>query len=281
MNVNYYEFQPSAVLQPFVDCYWIKTFETDQFDETSTQSCLPLGTMELIFCVNNGSCHVMIDEKWEKLPSAYVVGLYRNTVIWSATGNTIKFGIRLKPESLLRLFKIPAASLFNTFTDLEVFFGKEIYRFADQILGTTDPSTLIQIAETFLGKQLRNLKTERNYAFEASQIIRQAKGTLSIESLSEHVYISKRQLERSFKDQFGTSPKTYMRIIRFRNAYQQMQQISDSSPNWMEIIHKHGYADQAHFIRDFKEFTGDVPTSMLQKGHYYYQLNQHSQLSLA
>ncbi len=273
MNVRYQEYPPSAVLQPFVDCFWYKSFEADSPEESALQSCLPLGTAEIIFLAKGNYCHVRTDNQWELLPNAYVVGIYKDTVLWKATGNVLKFGIRLKPESFLQLFKIPAASLFNTFTDLDVFFGREINRLADQIFEQSDVETLIHIAETFLRNQLRHMKAERNYALEASQLIRQSKGSITIESLSENVYISKRQLERSFKDYFGTSPKTYLRIIRFRNAYQYVQQ-EETTPRWIDVTHHFGYADQAHFIRDFKEFTGDVPTSILQKGQHYYQLSR-------
>ena len=259
MNTRYQEFKPSAALQPFVDTYWLHHFETDTNEESPVQRCLPFGTLEIIFHLDDNHCHVLINNNWQKLPLAFFVGLYRDTVQWKSVGTGRKFGIQLKPESLLQLFNVPVASLFNDFTDLENVFGREINRLVEKVYGLQNIQSVVEAVETFLLAQLQNLNAERNYLFEATRLIRQSKGNLSIETLSENLFISKRQLERSFKDNFGTTPKTYQRIIRFRNAYEYFHQTS-TTPSWLDISYNFGYADQAHFIRDFKEFTNDVPT---------------------
>lgn len=131
----------------------------------------------------------------------------------------------------------------------------------------SDVQTVIQVVETFLFAKLRNVKSERNYLYDATRMIRQAKGNLSIETLSEQLYVSKRQLERSFKENYGTTPKTYQRIIRFRNAYECVHQTA-TAPDWLDISYTFGYSDQAHFIRDFKEFSDEVPTMLFQETQY-------------
>lgn len=82
--------------------------------------------------------------------------------------------------------------------------------------------------------------------------------------------ISRRQLERIFKSGYGTSPKTFQRIIRFRNAYEAFYQIS-TAPDWQDISHYYGYSDQAHFIREFKEFAAEVPSSVYQYDQQYFR----------
>ncbi|GAB3247129.1 helix-turn-helix domain-containing protein [Larkinella harenae] len=269
MNTSYQEFKPSVALQPFVECYWLHCFETSGREESPVQRCLPFGTLELILHLDDNRAYAFFNDCWQELPQAFFAGLYQDAVHWKSIGTTRKFGIQLKPESLPQLFNVPIASLFNNFTDLETFFGKSINRLVESVYGLTDIKAVVRASETFLLTQLQHLRTERNYVFEATRLIRQSRGTLSIESLSEHLYVSKRQLERSFKDNYGTTPKMYQRIIRFRNAYESFQQ-TPTTPNWLDASHTFGYSDQAHFIREFKEFTSDAPTTVFNnQGNYY------------
>jgi len=233
------------------------------------QRCLPFGTLELIIHLDDNRAHALFSNCWQELPQAFFAGLYQDAVQWKSVGTTRKFGIQLKPESLPQLFNVPIASVFNNFTDLETFFGKDINRLVDNVYGIPDIEEVIRAAEVFLLARLRHLNAERNYVYEAARLIRQSKGSLTIEALSEHLYISKRQLERSFKDNYGTTPKMYQRIIRFRSAYESFQRTT-SIPNWLDASYSFGYSDQAHFIREFKQFTNDAPTTVFNaQGHYY------------
>jgi AraC-like DNA-binding protein len=61
-----------------------------------------------------------------------------------------------------------------------------------------------------------------------------------------------------------------MRIIRFANAYDYVQN-EKASLNWANLSYHFGYSDQAHFIRDFKQFAGKAPTVMVDEGQSFYQ----------
>lgn len=271
MSSGYQEFQPSDELLPYVECYWLHRFETQGERESPVQRCMPFGTLELILHLDDNRCDALFDGQWEKLPPAFLVGLYRDAVQWKTVGSCRKFGIRLRPESALELFKIPIAPLFNQFTDLESCFGKSINRLVDNVYGLREMRDVVRVVENFLRGLLKNTQSGQRHISEATRLIRQSKGRLSIDALSESLLISKRQLERIFKDHYGTTPKMYQRIIRFRNAYEAFSGMS-SAPNWADISYKFGYSDQAHFIRDFKDFTSEVPTYIFQDQYQYFRL---------
>ncbi|WP_234734364.1 helix-turn-helix transcriptional regulator [Tellurirhabdus bombi] len=269
--INYQELTPSVALKPFVDCYWLQSFRGNSQDESPVQCCLPYGMLEIIIHLDDNRCHVINNGNWQQLPHAFLVGICRNIYQWKSVGTSRLFGIRLKPEGLLQLFKSPAAPLFGDFTDLDIFLGKKIIRLIDQLQGIPDTPTVVQIAERFLHAQLQNVPSERSYLYDATKLIRHSQGRLSIEDLSEHLSISERQLQRSFKANFGPSPKTYLRIIRFRSAYEYISQ-TKTVPHWADVSYRFGYADQAHFIRDFKEFTGNVPRVQWMNQEQYFQM---------
>ena len=58
------------------------------------------------------------------------------------------------------------------------------------------------------------------------------------------------------KQNIGLSPKTYLSVLRFKKVVDRIQ----SGPlNWQDILFDCGYFDQAHFIKEFKEFSGFTP----------------------
>ncbi len=68
---------------------------------------------------------------------------------------------------------------------------------------------------------------------------------------------SARQRRRLYQQQIGLSPKQVERIVRFQKALQSMRTTG--------IITFDGYYDQAHFIREFREFTGMTPTDFVER----------------
>ena len=116
---------------------------------------------------------------------------------------------------------------------------------------------------------------DRDYTIEAVKLIRSTRGNISMDDVCRQVYVSPRQLQRSFRTTLGTGPKTYMRIIRFRNAFNQIQRLEQHG-GWAGLSYELGYSDQAHFIRDFKEFTGTVPSLLKNK-----QVTYHGRYALA
>ncbi len=96
------------------------------------------------------------------------------------------------------------------------------------------------------------------------EIIR-AKGQTSIDSLIRNIGISGRQLERKFNRLVGLTPKTFSRILRFQNVLNLLNR------NHFQVLTtlglECGFYDQAHFIHEFKEFTGQSPTAYFSKEH--------------
>jgi len=79
-------------------------------------------------------------------------------------------------------------------------------------------------------------------------------GSLSVTELAEKVHWSPRQINRYFNDQFGLSLKAYCTILRFRASF---QQIKDG-----QLFPEESYADQPHFIREIRRFSGHSPKEL-------------------
>src|SRR5262249_59217722 len=84
-------------------------------------------------------------------------------------------------------------------------------------------------------------------------------GRVSIDTLAAKANLSGRQLERRFLDEVGIPPKRLARIVRFQRALRVLA-ARQAGERGADLAARLGYADQAHFIRDFREFAGHTPT---------------------
>jgi len=75
--------------------------------------------------------------------------------------------------------------------------------------------------------------------------------------LAERCGLSSRQLERQFREVVGVSPKGLARLIRFEEIRKRL--MFDPALSLTALAHEFEFADQAHFIRDFKELAGRTP----------------------
>lgn len=86
-------------------------------------------------------------------------------------------------------------------------------------------------------------------------------GTAAIGRIAGDVGWSHKHLIAKFRQQVGLPPKSAARLIRFHRLLRRLD--AHPPPAWRQVAAECGYADQAHLIRDFREFTGDVPTRFL------------------
>jgi len=84
----------------------------------------------------------------------------------------------------------------------------------------------------------------------------------SIETLAKTMEVSDSSLFRLFKNNLGQNPKSYLKTVRFRNI---LDEIKTGKHTNTEIETLNQYYDQAHFIKDFKIFTGNTPKKLIEK----------------
>jgi AraC-like DNA-binding protein len=85
-------------------------------------------------------------------------------------------------------------------------------------------------------------------------------GLVSIDAIAADTGLTRRHLERRFKDVVGMTPKRLARIARFQRSLRILDAADPSQRlGGAETAAACGYADQAHFIRDFRDLAGCPP----------------------
>ena len=99
----------------------------------------------------------------------------------------------------------------------------------------------------------------------AIQKMRLAGGLLPIKQLAGELYISQDAFEKRFRQTVGTSPKHFSAIVRFRNAISTHSRTNSLTETALAA----GYYDQAHFIKAFRNFTGQPPGQFFRDRRYW------------
>jgi AraC-like DNA-binding protein len=149
----------------------------------------------------------------------------------------------------------PANELFNQSISLDNIFDRDkIQETEEKIRLAQTQKQRILIVERFFLSQLKDIQSDK-IIIEAVKLIYQSKGTIKITELNKKLFISQSPLEKRFRKLVGTTPKKFASIVRFNTVLNTM----NDSKSLTEICYENNFFDQAHFIKDFKQYTGDSP----------------------
>jgi len=85
-------------------------------------------------------------------------------------------------------------------------------------------------------------------------------GRTSVDEVAGQIGVTPRHLERRFRETVGLPPKLLARIVRFSRAFERVK--ADSRICWSQMALDSGFCDQAHFIREFRHFSGRAPSAV-------------------
>lgn len=95
---------------------------------------------------------------------------------------------------------------------------------------------------------------------QAIQIIQDHKGLITINELTRQLDTNERTLRRKFNQYVGIPPKKFAKIIQFQTSLDQIA--TGDFSKLTQVVYDNGYADQSHFIRNIKKFTGKSPRQL-------------------
>jgi transcriptional regulator GlxA family with amidase domain len=145
--------------------------------------------------------------------------------------------------------------------DLNDVLGAAGRRLAEQLRDAPTWSRRFALVNEFLLRRLERGPRPSPEVGRAWQRLVATSGAVPIGRIAGEVGWSHRHLIAKFQQQIGLSPKTAARLVRFDGVWRRLD--ASRPPSWAQIAGEAGYADQAHLIRDFREFTGTTPTDFM------------------
>ncbi len=237
MPLSYCESPLSARLHPVVECFW--SIEALAAVHTGVP---PDGCVDIIFSPAFG---------------LRVVGTMTREQNFLLNAGTRIVGVRFRSGMARTVLGVPVTDLTDSFVPLEDLWpqrGKELKTRLEEA------RSVVQQTEAFRNA-IQPPAESPNPVQRAIQAMRLFHGNVCLDDVASQANLSPRQFRRRCQEESGLAPKSLCRILRFRRA-QQLARAS-SRPNWSRVAAEAGYFDQAHLIRDFQQFTGRTPMSVL------------------
>ena len=221
------------------------------------EKIVPDGYPEMMF--DYGSPYrANITGEWYIQGTDLIAGQIRNHFYLENTGVVGIVAIKFQPWALHQLFNLHMPSLVDTVLEVDGDLGIALNGIKNICISKHSFQDKVVQLETCFQEIIEAKSLPISNAEKAVKDLIVSNGSLKLKNLREQYSLSERGLERYCKDYIGVSPKFYARILRFSHIFKLLQK--DQEPDWTDISLQAGYYDQSHFIKNFKEFTGENPT---------------------
>ncbi|MFC4779192.1 DUF6597 domain-containing transcriptional factor [Paenibacillus sp. GCM10023252] len=171
-------------------------------------------------------------------------------------------GIRFKPGGARAFLGATSLALRDQLLSLDGLWGSEAGELREELrLSDTPEEKFLAMERRLLARHGQWLLKQRrgdNHGAAVSHALERLKRD-SVGVVVDGVGMSHRRFNEIFQGEVGLSPKRYARMIRFQQALHLLG--SGMEVDWTGLAIDCGYYDQAHFIKEFRSFSGLSPTS--------------------
>lgn len=253
------QYLPAAILKPYVKAYLLIESEAGM-----TNHILPDTNLVMTFRYKGNVTWDEVNNQ-HSVPAIALSGIRKTARIIRYEKNTANFLVIFREAEASAFFDLPLHEL----SDLSITAGQlltagRVNNVAEKLAAATDNRQRIHTVEQFLLSLLKQKQPDL-VVQEAIRKIRLSGGNIVIKELLSDLPVSRDPFEKRFRKLTGTSPKQFAGIIRLRSLIQHYS----PAQTLTSIAHSAGYFDQAHFIKDFRVFTGKTPHDFFKSSVYW------------
>ncbi|MBO9634028.1 MAG: AraC family transcriptional regulator [Chitinophagaceae bacterium] len=243
-NVTYFEFLPHPQLQRYIYCYWeLRT--SAPLHEPFIYRVVADGCIDIYFEISNPA------DNW-------VMGFCKKYTEFPLENNFHYVGVRFLPTMFPQLFKVDASTISNKYEALNNVIPETAAFISSQFHEGMSNSEVSMLFNRWFINMVSKVEFDAdNRLYEAIGIILQNSGVLNVETDLD-TGLSARQLRRIFEFYIGDTPKTFSKVVRFQNILRAKPSTQSLRKN--KLFFDAGYYDQAHFIKEFRNFYGVTPS---------------------
>ena len=244
--------KPCYELLPYVRYYWVlKSWE--QFSALT----YPIGCPQIIF---HRRSPLFIPELTVSQYKFTVSGQVNFPAHIASGGDTEMIVAVFYPHTIGMFIDTPPSAFYNSEIsgfDIE---NQSLNELATWIFDCENTHQCIKIIENWLFSRLKCFHDTQNLKRIGTAVSSlMGNPALQVSELADIACLSSKQFGRIFNMYVGMMPKEYARIVRFQKS---MWMLQNHSLDYAGIAYCCGYADQSHFIRDFRKFSGITPSQI-------------------
>ena len=241
-------------------------YETDR-PSHEKELALPSGTAEIVINLRADETRLYDagdTEKCRRLPGAIVCGPQSEYFVIDTEEQIATVGVHFKAGGLFPFVEPPSHELAGTHVALEDLWGREAARrLRQQVLEAETPEGRLDALERELSARLVAAPSRHPAVAHALGKFRRVPHAQTIGDVTREIGLSPRRFIEVFKEQVGLTPKVFCRVRRFQRVLASIHE--RESVEWADVAVACGYYDQAHFIHDFRAFSGINPTAYLER----------------
>lgn len=247
-SVIFQHYVPKKPLSEFVGVFWYWRGHAVPY---SKERILPLGTVELVINLGSG-----------RTAEAGISGPQSRSLIIERTAQDELLGIHFNLGGAFPFLGFPCGDLHNLDLTLADLWGERKVRELLSLLQTAATAEMkFQVLEKWLLlAATRPLEHHPAVSFAVKEFQRDP-GLRTSAEMAARVGLSQRRFIQIFRDEVGLTPKLFCRVQRFQAVIKTIGR--RETVDWLDLALSRGYFDQAHFIHDFREFSGLTPSEYL------------------
>lgn len=188
--------------------------------------------------------------------SVIFAGQVTAPLVLRPTGRVAVVGVRFHPHGAAACLAAPLNELSGLTLDVGDIappLGREL----TAVQESGDVLRAVADVQQVLARWIDRARLDARLGFVVGAIDR-TRGRASIDAVARAAGVTRRHLERRFLTDVGITPKRLARIARFQHALRILRRQPPAGAG-AQTAATCGYADQAHFIRDFRELAGCPP----------------------
>jgi AraC-like DNA-binding protein len=258
---RYLRHVPRSPLSEFVNLLWLYEGYTQPH---AKERILPTGEMQIVINLLEDRSYVYDRDnpaRCQTFRGSLLSGAHSQYQVIDTAEQESVIGVHFRPGGAFPFLGMPAGELRDTTVSLDEVWGAGAIELRDQLLEASTPQARFSILEQVLADQLaRGFDHHAAVGFALHRFMAAPQVT-TIAGVSQQIGLSPKRFIQAFRDETGFTPKVFCRIRRFQQALDRME--GRRNVTWANVALDCGYFDQAHFIHDFRAFSGINPSTYL------------------
>jgi AraC-like DNA-binding protein len=192
----------------------------------------------------------------------WFMGVWTRRFLFEYPARVRLVGVHFKPWGISPFADVPATGLRDRWVPADALWERSLDRIRARLGGTASAAETLRVLEDELRSRLAEAPSRGlGLVQHTGGRLAASRGAVPVGALTDAAGVSGNHLATQFKSHVGITPKRLARIYRFARLIVSVDALRPV--DWPELAQTAGYFDQAHFSREFKDFTGHTPTQYL------------------